>query len=140
MSESWHDYGFGICTSNLKEEISLPGLMELISQAPELKERVNTFMNNECGGAFKDSYDLLTSYVEQYGMQYTTDNYDQKKKELEDSLDQMAEEHQMNRKDFYEKYYDMTEEDTEVFVKKQAEKLTEFSDDVSEQAQGSEKQ
>ena len=49
MSESWHDYGFGICTSNLKEEISLPGLMELISQAPELKERVNTFMNNECG-------------------------------------------------------------------------------------------
>ena len=73
-------------------------------------------------------------------MQYTTDNYDQKKKELEDSLDQMAEEHQMNRKDFYEKYYDMTEEDTEAFVKKQAEKLTEFSDDVSEQAQGSEKQ
>lgn len=70
MSESWHDYGFGICTSNLKEEISLPGLMELISQAPELKERVNTFMNNECGGAFKDSYDLLTSYVEQYGMVY----------------------------------------------------------------------
>lgn len=63
MSESWHDYGFGICTSNLKEEISLPGLMELISQAPELKERVNTFMNNECGGAFKDSYDILTSYV-----------------------------------------------------------------------------
>ena len=52
----------------------------------------------------------------------------------------MAEEHQMNRKDFYEKYYDMTEEDTEAFVKKQAEKLTEFSDDVSEQAQGSEKQ
>ena len=43
-------------------------------------------------------------------------------------------------KDFYEKYYDMTEEDTEAFVKKQAEKLTEFSDDVSEQAQGSEKQ
>lgn len=70
MSESWHDYGFGICTSNLKEEISLPGLMELISQAPELKERVNTFMNNECGGAFKDSYDLFTSYVEQYGMQF----------------------------------------------------------------------
>lgn len=34
----------------------------------------------------------------------------------------------------------MTEEDTEAFVKKQAEKLTEFSDDVSEQAQGSEKQ
>lgn len=70
MSESWHDYGFGICTSNLKEEISLPGLMELISQAPELKERVNTFMNNECGGAFKDSYDLLTSYVEQYGIKF----------------------------------------------------------------------
>lgn len=69
MSESWHDYGFGICTSNLKEEISLPGLMELISQAPELKERVNTFMNNECGGAFKDSYDILTSYVEQYGIE-----------------------------------------------------------------------
>ena len=43
MSEStWHDYGFGICTSNLKEEISLPGLMELISQASELKEKVNT--------------------------------------------------------------------------------------------------
>lgn len=70
MSESWHDYGFGICTSNLKEEISLPGLMELISQAPELKERVNTFMNNECGGAFKDSYDILTSYVEQYGIRF----------------------------------------------------------------------
>ena len=52
----------------------------------------------------------------------------------------MAEEHQMNRKDFYEKYYGMTEEDTEAFVKKQAEKLTESSDDVSEQAQGSEKQ
>ena len=33
-----------------------------------------------------------------------------------------------------------TEKDTEAFVKKQAEKLTEFSDDVSEQAQGSEKQ
>lgn len=74
MSESWHDYGFGICTSNLKEEISLPGLMELISQAPELKERVNTFMNNECGGAFKDSYDILTSYVEQYGMKETSFN------------------------------------------------------------------
>ena len=43
-------------------------------------------------------------------------------------------------KDFYEKYYGMTEEDTEAFVKKQAEKLTESSDDVSEQAQGSEKQ
>ena len=73
-------------------------------------------------------------------MQYTTDNYEQKKKELENSLDEMAEEHQMNRKDFYEKYYGMTEEDTEAFVKKQAEKLTESSDDVSEQAQGSEKQ
>lgn len=73
MSESWHDYGFGICTSNLKEEISLPGLMELISQAPELKERVNTFMNNECGGAFKDSYDILTSYVEQYGISIDND-------------------------------------------------------------------
>lgn len=66
-------------------------------------------------------------------MQYMTDNYEQKKKELENSLDQMAEEHQMNRKDFYEKYYDMTEEDTEAFVKKQAEKLTESSDNVSEQ-------
>lgn len=75
-----------------------------------------------------------------YVMQYTTDNYEQKKKELENSLDEMAEEHQMNRKDFYEKYYGMTEEDTEAFVKKQAEKLTESSDDVSEQAQGSEKQ
>lgn len=73
-------------------------------------------------------------------MQYTTDNYEQKKKELENSLDQMAEEHQMNRKDFYEKYYGMTEEDTEAFVKKQAEKLTESSDNVSEQTQGSEKQ
>ena len=78
MSESWHDYGFGICTSNLKEEISLPGLMELISQAPELKERVNTFINNECGGAFKDSYDILTSYVEQYGIRPCAKEYNEK--------------------------------------------------------------
>ena len=109
----------------------------------ELKKRTQEGIaatSNEAGMTKQEILLWRDLIKKKLAMQYTTDNYDQKKKELEDSLDQMAEEHQMNRKDFYEKYYDMTEEDTEAFVKKQAEKLTEFSDDVSEQAQGSEKQ
>ena len=109
----------------------------------ELKKRTQEGIaatSNEAGMTKQEILLWRDLIKKKLAMQYTTDNYDQKKKELEDSLDQMAEEHQMNRKDFYEKYYDMTEEDTEAFVKKQAEKLTESSDDVSEQAQGSEKQ
>ena len=107
----------------------------------ELKKRTQEGATSNEAGMTKQEILLWRDLIKKkLAMQYTTDNYDQKKKELEDSLDQMAEKHQMNRKDFYEKYYDMTEEDTEAFVKKQAEKLTESSDDVSEQAQGSEKQ
>ena len=63
-----HTYKTAYFRDNKHTVSTCTGLMELISQAPELKERVNTFINNECGGAFKDSYDILTSYVEQYGI------------------------------------------------------------------------
>ena len=114
----------------------------------ELKKRTQEGIaatSNEAGMTKQEILLWRDLIKKKLAMQYTTDNYDQKKKELEDSLDQMAEYNifqtdTSERKDFYEKYYDMTEEDTEAFVKKQAEKLTEFSDDVSEQAQGSEKQ
>ena len=37
---TWHDYGYGICTDDLKEEINLVKLMKLIQLAPNLYERV----------------------------------------------------------------------------------------------------
>ena len=86
-----------------------------------------------------DSFEELKKRTQE-GIAATSNESNMTKQEILLWRDEMAEEHQMNRKDFYEKYYGMTEEDTEAFVKKQAEKLTESSDDVSEQAQGSEKQ
>ena len=86
----------------------------------ELKKRTQEGIaatSNEAGMTKQEILLWRDLIKKKLAMQYTTDNYDQKKKELEDSLDQMAEEHQMNRKDFYEKYYDMTDEDTEAFVK-----------------------
>ena len=37
---TWHDYGYGICTDDLKEEISLIKLMKLVQIAPKLYEKV----------------------------------------------------------------------------------------------------
>lgn len=69
-------------------------------------------------------------------MQYTSTDYNTKKKELENSLDLMAKEHHMSRNEFYQKYYDMSNGDTEEFIKKQAEKLTESSDEFTDYEQG----
>lgn len=33
---TWHDYGYGICIDDIKEEISLVRLMKLIQTAPKL--------------------------------------------------------------------------------------------------------
>ena len=150
VSEKYGRYSKRYCKSKAEEEHQEFELSdEFVSKYldmdsfEELKKRTQEGIaatSNEAGMTKQEILLWRDLIKKKLAMQYTTDNYDQKKKELEDSLDQMAEEHQMNRKDFYEKYYDMTEEDTEAFVKKQAEKLTESSDDVSEQAQGSEKQ
>ena len=64
---TWHDYGYGICTSNLKEEISLVGLMKLIQTAPKLYEKVKKFIEEDCDGQVMEPYDLLDTYVEEYG-------------------------------------------------------------------------
>ena len=74
----------------------------------ELKKRTQEGIaatSNEAGMTKQEILLWRDLIKKKLAMQYTTDNYDQKKKELEDSLDQMAEEHQMNRKDFYEKYH-----------------------------------
>ena len=47
---TWHDYGYGICTDDLKEEISLVKLMELVQTAPKLYEKVKKFIDEDCDG------------------------------------------------------------------------------------------
>lgn len=65
-----HNYGYGICTSDLKEEISSVRLMELIQTAPKLYENVKKYIDEECDGQITETYDILTSYVEKYGELY----------------------------------------------------------------------
>ena len=59
-----HDYGYGICTDDLKEEISLVKLMKLIQLAPGLYERVKKYIDVFCDGQITETYDILESYVE----------------------------------------------------------------------------
>ena len=46
---TWHDYGYGICTDDLKEEISLVKLMKLIQLSPNLYERVKEYIDTYFG-------------------------------------------------------------------------------------------
>ena len=62
-----HDYGYGICTDDLKEEISLVKLMKLIQLAPGLYERVKKYIDVFCDGQITETYDILESYVENCG-------------------------------------------------------------------------
>lgn len=64
---TWHDYGYGICIDDLKEEISLVKLMKLVQTAPELYERVKKFIDEDCDGQIIETYDLLYTYVEECG-------------------------------------------------------------------------
>ena len=65
--KTWINYGYGICTDDLKEEISLVKLMKLVQTAPKLYEKVKKFIDEDCGGQITESYDLLNTYVENYG-------------------------------------------------------------------------
>lgn len=47
---TWHNYGYGICTDDLKEEINLVKLMKLIQLAPNLYERVKAYIDAYCDG------------------------------------------------------------------------------------------
>ena len=62
---TWHDYGYGICTDDLKEEISLVKLMKLVQVAPKLYEKVKKFIDEDCDGQIMETYDLLDTYVEE---------------------------------------------------------------------------
>ena len=64
---TWHDYGYGICTDDLKEEINLVKLMKLIQLAPNLYERVKEYIDTYCDGQITETYDILESYVEECG-------------------------------------------------------------------------
>lgn len=64
---TWHDYGYGICTDDLKEDISLVKLMKLVQVAPKLYEKVKKFIDNDCDGQIMETYDLLDTYVKEYG-------------------------------------------------------------------------
>lgn len=64
---TWHDYGYGICTSNLKNEISVVRLMKLIQTAPKLYGKVKQYIEDCCDGQIMETHDLLNSYVENYG-------------------------------------------------------------------------
>lgn len=64
---TWHDYGYGICTDDLKEEISLVKLMKLIQLAPNLYEKVKEYIDTYYDGQITKTYDILESYVEDCG-------------------------------------------------------------------------
>lgn len=64
---TWHNYGYGICTDDLKEEINLVKLMKLIQLAPNLYERVKEYIDTYCDGQITETYDILESYVEECG-------------------------------------------------------------------------
>ena len=44
---TWHDYGYGICISDLKEEIKLERLVELVKTAPNLYKNINIFLEGK---------------------------------------------------------------------------------------------
>lgn len=62
--QTWHDYGYGICVSDLKEEIELDRLMKLIQMAPKLHMQVEEFI--DCDEQPVETYDILTTYVEEW--------------------------------------------------------------------------
>ena len=64
---TWHDYGYRICTDDLKEEISLVKLMKLIQLAPNLYEKVKEYIDTYYDGQITKTYDILESYVEDCG-------------------------------------------------------------------------
>lgn len=64
---TWHDYGYGICTDNLREEVSLDRLMKLVKTAPKLYERVQKYAKGNCRGEIAETCDLLIDFVENYG-------------------------------------------------------------------------
>lgn len=106
----------------------------------ELKKRTQEGIaatSNEAGMTKKEILLWQDLIKKKLAMQYTSPDYETKKDELENSLDQMAADHCMSREKFYKKYYDMTNTDTEAFVEKQAKKLTESSDIISNSEQES---
>ena len=64
---TWHDYGYGVCVDDLKEEISLVKLMKLIRLAPKLHEKIKRYIDDECNGQIMDASTILRDYVEEHG-------------------------------------------------------------------------
>ena len=64
---TWKNDGYGICISDLKEEIQLSRLMKLIETAPKLYKNIKTYESECCGGQIIENYDILVSYVEEFG-------------------------------------------------------------------------
>lgn len=59
-----HDYGYGICIDDIKEEISLVRLMKLISTAPKLYKKVTKYIDEYLDGQLMEVDEILTEYVE----------------------------------------------------------------------------
>lgn len=64
--KTWTEYGYGICTDDLKKEIKLDRLLKLIKMAPTVNKRIQEFISSECEEEV-EIYDILVSYVEDYG-------------------------------------------------------------------------
>lgn len=62
---TWHDYGYGICIDDIKEEISLVRLMKLIQTAPKLYGKVTKYIDEYLDGQVMEVDEILTGYVEE---------------------------------------------------------------------------
>lgn len=65
---SWTITGYGVRISDIKNEVSLVNLMKLIQTTPDLYAKVRKFIDEECNGQIMETYDILTTYVENYGV------------------------------------------------------------------------
>lgn len=65
---SWTITGYGVRISDIKNAVSLVNLMKLIQTAPDLYAKVRKFIDEECNGQIMETYDILTTYVENYGV------------------------------------------------------------------------
>ena len=67
--QTWINYGYGICVSDLEKEVPANNLMTLIKQAPKLFKKMKKFFEEFCTESELDiseinSYDILTDFVE----------------------------------------------------------------------------
>ena len=61
---TWTDYGYGVCTSELKKELEVNKIIELVKLAPRLYSDMQDDIKTN--GMYEESYEILTDFVDNY--------------------------------------------------------------------------